>query len=140
MPIFEKRNCHHADSEAEVDFSLTLNHSAMEAPPSPPHAHKYEDLQQQLTDEVHKLQMHSFSTPSPIQTQMTPTPSSVLPTPAPSANPQLAKLREQIKGNQTSVESMKVEPLKVGKPSVMGVDFRGSFNIRKNTTNPLSLS
>ena len=54
MPIFEKRNCHHADSEAEVDFSLTLNHSAMEAPPSPPHAHKYEDLQQQLTDEVHK--------------------------------------------------------------------------------------
>lgn len=37
-----------------------------------------------------------------------------------------------INGTKNSVDSLKVETLKLPKPSDMGFDFRGSINIKKN--------
>lgn len=63
-----------------------------------------------------------------------PTPSPIQMKKQPKTNPELQKLRTQISGLQNNVEAIKVEPLQIAKSGggVMGMDFRGSFNIKKN--------
>jgi hypothetical protein len=59
-----------------------------------------------------------------------------MPTPPPKkkkVNSEIAKLKNQIEGVRDNVESIKVEPMGISRPGeVMGVDFRGSINIKKH--------
>ena len=59
----------------------------------------------------------------------TPTP----PTKGKKVNNDLMMLKNQIAGMKDSVYAIKVEPMNIVKPGeVMGVDFRGSINIKKH--------
>jgi hypothetical protein len=58
------------------------------------------------------------------------------PTPPPKTkkiNSDLARLKNQINGVKNSVEAIRVEPMSIVRPGeVMGMDFRGSINIKKH--------
>ena len=48
-------------------------------------------------------------------------------------NSELAKLKSQIEGVKDNVEAIKIEPATIVRPGeVMGMDFRGSINIKKH--------